>query len=276
MINGKKVIIVICLIISFASVTTVLLPSLLEYRCKIRDFDDFEGKITSDIMNSNIVIVEHEEKTESEGVVHSTYGVGASGVVFKQDKDVYYALTAYHVVKNYSNAEYFIIPYGAPTYSEYREQSEVHVPNEEYYGQFEKATVVFADEKYDLAVISFKSEKPMNILSIEKENPVYKEKLAVISNPMGERFVTTYGIIKSKEYYSFESDDELIATKTFKHNAYIDSGSSGSAVLNKNMNIIGINIGGGTNVFNKFVYGAMVPSELILEFLDENNFVVKQ
>ena len=52
--------------------------------------------------------------------------------------------------------------------------------------------------------------------------------------------MTTYGIIKSKEYYTFESNDELVATKTFKHNAYIDSGS---AVLNKNMNIIGINIG---------------------------------
>ena len=271
----KKVIIVICLIISFASVTTVLLPSLLEYRCKIRDFDDFEGKITSDIMNSNIVIVEHEEKTESEGVVHSTYGVGASGVVFKQDKDVYYALTAYHVVKNYSNAEYFIIPYGAPTYSEYRQQSEVHVPNEEYYGQFEKATVVLADEKYDLAVISFKSDETLNILSIEDVNPIYKEKIAVISYPMGERFLITFGTIRSKEYYAFESDDGVVATKTLKHNAYIDEGSSGSVVLNQNMDVVGINIGGGTNIYNKFVYGAMVPSELILEFLVENNFVME-
>ena len=252
-----------------------LFPTLLEYRCKIRNFDDFEGQITSDIMNSNIVIVEHEEKIESEGVVHSTYGVGASGVIFKQDKNVYYALTAYHVVKNYPNAEYFIIPYGAPTYSEYRKQSDVYVPNEEYYGQFEKAEVVSADEKYDLAVIAFESEEPLNTLSIEKENPVYKEKLAVISNPMGERFGTTYGIIKSKEYYTFESDDELVATKAFKHNAYIDSGSSGSAVLNKNMNIIGINIGGGTNVFNKFVYGAMVPCELIWDFLAENDFSIE-
>lgn len=129
-------------------------------------FDD----ITNNIMSSNIVIVEHEEKKESENVIHSTYSVGASGVVFKQDKDTYYALTAYHVVKDYLNAEYFIIPYGAPTYSEYRNQSEVHVPNEEYYGQFEKATVVFADEKYDLAVISFKSEEPLNTLFIEESN----------------------------------------------------------------------------------------------------------
>ena len=68
----------------------------------------------------------------------------------------------------------------------------------------------------------------------------------------------------------------MVATKTMKHNAYIDEGSSGSVVLNHNMDVVGINIGGGTNIYNKFVYGAMVPSELILEFLVENNFVLEE
>ena len=271
----KKIIMTICIVTAFSLLIAFILPLLLEYRCKTRSFDEFEEKITDSIMKSNIVIVEHEEKEESEGVIHSSYGIGASGVIFKQDGNMYYALTAYHVVKDYLNAEYFIIPYGAPTYSEYRQQSEVHVPNEEYYGQFEKATVILADEKYDLAVISFKSDEALNILSIEDVNPIYKEKIAVISNPMGERFLITFGTIRSKEYYAFESDDGLVATKTLKHNAYIDEGSSGSVVLNQNMDVVGINIGGGTNIYNKFVYGAMVPSELILEFLVENNFVVE-
>lgn len=272
----KKIIMTICIVTAFSLLIAFILPLLLEYRCKTRSFDEFEEKITDSIMKSNIVIVEHEEKKESEGVIHSSYGIGASGVIFKQDGDMYYALTAYHVVKDYLDAEYFIIPYGAPTYSEYRQQSDVHVPKEEYYGQFEKATVILADENYDLAVISFKSDETLNTLSIEDVNPVYNEKIAVISNPMGERFLTTFGIIRSKEYYAFESDDEMVATKTMKHNAYIDEGSSGSVVLNHNMDVVGINIGGGTNIYNKFVYGAMVPSELILEFLVENNFVLEE
>ena len=272
----KKIIMTICIVTAFSLLIVFILPLLLEYRCKTRSFDEFEEKITDSIMKSNIVIVEHEEKKESEGVIHSSYGIGASGVIFKQDGDMYYELTAYHVVKHYLDAEYFIIPYGAPTYSEYRQQSDVHVPNEEYYGQFEKATVILADENYDLAVISFKSDETLNTLSIEDVNPVYNEKIAVISNPMGERFLTTFGIIRSKEYYAFESDDEMVATKTMKHNAYIDEGSSGSVVLNHNMDVVGINIGGGTNIYNKFVYGAMVPSELILEFLVENNFVLEE
>ena len=138
----KKIIMTICIVTAFSLLIAFILPLLLEYRCKTRSFDEFEEKITDSIMKSNIVIVEHEEKKESEGVIHSSYGIGASGVIFKQDGDMYYALTAYHVVKDYLDAEYFIIPYGAPTYSEYRQQSDVHVPNEEYYGQFEKATVI--------------------------------------------------------------------------------------------------------------------------------------
>ena len=268
----KKLLITICLVAIMSVVMTFLCPVLMEYRCKTRSFQEFDEIVTDDIMSSNIVIVEHEEIQEVENVVHSTYGAGASGVIFKKDKDTYYALTAYHVVKDYSDAEYFIIPYGAPTYSEYRSQSDVHVPNEEYYGQFENATVLFADEKYDLAVISFKSQEKLNVLSVEKENPQYKEKVAVISNPEGERFLTTYGKIRSKEYYSFESDDGLMPIKTLKHNAYINNGSSGSAVLNQEMNIVGINIGGGTNFLEKFVYGAMVPCEMIEDFLGENNF----
>lgn len=271
----KKLLKTFCLVYALTIIMIFLYPVLFEYQCRTRNFYDFEDKIIDNIMSSNIVIVEHEEKIESENVVHSTYGTGASGVVFKKDKDTYYALTAYHVVNNYPDAEYFIIPYGAPTYSEYRSQSDVHVANEEYYGQFEKASVVFADEKYDLAVISFKSKELLNVLSIEESNPKYNERIAVVSDPEGERFLTAFGVIRSKDYYTFESDDRFLSVNTFKHNAYINSGSSGSAVLDQDMNIVGINIGGGTNFLHKFVYGAMVPCELIIDFLVENNFSYK-
>lgn len=271
----KKIIMTISIVTALYLLIAFILPLLLEYRCKTRSFDEFEEKITDNIMKSNIVIVDYKEKKESGHVIRWSYGIGASGVIFKQDGDMYYALTAYHVVKDYLDAEYFIIPYGAPTYSEYRQQSDAYVLSEDYFGQFEKATVILADENYDLAVISFKSDETLNTLSIEDVNPVYNEKIAVISNPMGERFLITFGTIRSKGCYPFESDDGSVATKTLKHNAYINEGSSGSVVLNNNMDIVGINIGGTTNIYKKFVYGAMVPSEVILEFLAENNFVVE-
>ena len=93
----------------------------------------------------------------------------------------------------------------------------------------------------------------------------------VISNPEGERFFHSYGNICSKDYYIFESNDELPPVSTFKHNAYESYGSSGSVVLNKKMEIVGINIGGGRDFMNRFKYGVMVPCELISEFLEKCN-----
>ena len=37
------------------------------------------------------------------------------------------------------------------------------------------------------------------------------------------------------------------------------------------MQIVGINIGGGTDFMNRFKYGVMVPCELISEFLEKCN-----
>lgn len=269
-----KIILAICLFVILTISNLFIYPIYFEYQCKTRNFQDFEAKITSDIINSNIVIVTKEEK-EFENGLRTSYDAGASGIIFKQDKETYYALTAYHVVKDYMNAEYLIIPYGSPTYSEYRKQNETHVSLEEYYEQFKKVSVVFADEACDLAVISFESKKQLNVLSIEKVNPSQNEKIAVVSNPKGKRFVLSYGNIRSKNYYTFDSGDDLKPVKTFKHNAYVDFGSSGSVVLNQDMKIVGINIGGGTNFFHKFKYGAMVPCELILDFLNKNDFSVK-
>lgn len=129
----------------------------------------------------------------------------------------------------------------------------------------------FPDEAYDLAVISFKSEKKLKVLPICEDNPKYNEAIMVISNPEGERFFHSYGNICSKDYYIFESNDELPPVSTFKHNAYESYGSSGSVVLNKKMEIVGINIGGGRDFMNRFKYGVMVPCELISEFLEKCN-----
>ena len=269
--NNKKKIIVVTLIFVFVCVCAFIYPSVYEYQCKTRYSGDFDKKITNDILESNIAIVKQDKKI-TENITSISWDVGASGVIFRADGDTYYALTAYHVVKDFQNTEYIIIPYGAPTYSEYKKSSESYVSGEMYYEQFEKATIVFIDEEYDLAVISFESKEPLNVLSVSEDNPNTNEKIVVISNPEGERFVYSFGVITSKDYYLFESNDELLPVNTFTHNAYIASGSSGSAVLNEEMRIVGINIGGGTDFMNRFKYGAMIPCELIHEFLQKNSF----
>lgn len=270
-----KIITIAISLISILSIVCVLIyPSVYEYQCKTRHFDDFEKRITNDILESNIVIVKYEEMV-NDNVTSYSYSVGASGVIFDSENDTYYVLTAYHVVQDFENANYIVIPYDSPTYSEYCKDSEKYIPNRLYYEQFEKAQIVCVDKEYDLAVISFKSEQVLTTLSICNNNPQYNEKIMVISNPEGERFVCSYGTILSRNYDVFKSDDKLPSTNTFKHSAYISNGSSGSAVLNQQMEIVGINIGGGVDFMNRFRCGAMVPSELICEFLKENYFSIK-
>ena len=271
--NKKKISIilliisVICLLISM---TIFIYPTIYDYQCKIRHYSDFESKATDEIMKSNIVVVKYEEKVNG-NVTSFSYGIGSSGVVFASDEDRYYALTAYHVVKNSDMAEYIIVPYGAPTLEEYRENSNTHISAGMYYEKFSKAKVEFADESYDLAVISFESDEEINVLQLSETNPGYNEKIMVIGNPEGERFLKSYGRIKSKDYFVFDSGDGLPPTKVYKHNAYENHGSSGSVVLNEDMKIVGINIGGGTDSLGRFKYGAMVTCEQVNEFLGKWN-----
>lgn len=269
--NKKKISIILFVVSALCLLTSLIIliyPTIYDYQCRTRYYSDFESKATDEIMKSNIVVVRYEEKANG-NVTSMSYGLGSSGVVFASDADKYYALTAYHVVKDCDMVEYIIVPYGAPTIEECRENSETHIPNGMYYEQFSRAKVEFADEEYDLAVISFETDCTINMLDLSEANPKYNEKIMVIGNPEGERFIKSYGRIKSKDYFVFDSEDGLSPTKAYKHNAYENHGSSGSVVLNEDMKIVGINIGGGTDSLGRFKYGAMVPCEQIKEFLEK-------
>ncbi len=54
-----------------------------------------------------------------------------------------------------------------------------------------------------------------------------------------------------------------------KHTAMISAGSSGSALINEDLEIVGINLGGGENIFRRFINGMAMPSNRIHAFLDE-------
>lgn len=269
--DKKKISIIlisISMIFLLVAVIIFIYPSIYDYQCKTRYYSEFESKATDQVLESNIVIVKNEKRT-SGNVESSSYGVGSSGVVFASKGDVYYALTAYHVVADMDNTDYIIMSDGAPTYAEYRENSDTHISLGMYYEQFERATIEFVDEEYDLAVVSFESDKSLNVLELSETNPEYNEKIMVISNPEGERFVKSYGRIKSKDYFVFDSGDELPPTKVYKHSAYENHGSSGSVVLNEDMKIVGINIGGATDSLGRFKYGVMVTCEQVKEFLEK-------
>ena len=264
----RKIVILICICL-IAGV--LIYPSIYDHQCKTRVYESLESEITEDVLKANIVIVQKKTTADSPGVTSVSYSPGASGVIFKRQDDIYYALTAYHVIQDGENTEYVVIPWGEKSYTEMADSSEEHISQEEYYSSFSSAKVVASDQNCDLAVIEFRSDKVLSVLEIDKANPAKGTEIATIGNPDGERFVQAFGKVKSDGYYVFKTDDDFPPTNTLKHNAYIAAGSSGSVVLGAQMKIVGINVGGGTDAFGRFKYGAMVPCEMINDFL-ENRF----
>lgn len=129
----------------------------------------------------------------------------------------------------------------------------------------------YGKEKSDLAVISFESDKELPVVPVAEIMPEKGDRIAVVSNSEGEKFSCTYGKIKSSQPESYHFNDNQSDNLVMKHNAYEAPGSSGSAVYNESMELVGINISGGRDVFGRFRHGVMIPVDQITECLEEWN-----
>jgi S1-C subfamily serine protease len=260
-ISIAAVCIITCLII-------IMNSFLYSYFCKHRVYTELSDRISEEILLANIKIIQKTDKGES----LTSYSTGFDGVIFKRTGNKYYALTAYHALGSLSNTRFITLAYNDQTHREYISAGGTYVGLEEYYKQFPIATVEYYDKQYDLAILSFESKSNFKTLDILDVAPKYGDKVVVISSPYGEkRNMITYGKITSRSPVKFNDktgydNDEH---KMVKHSAYINKGSSGSVVMNKDFQIVGINLGGGTNLFGSFGYGIAMPSDKI------NDFIVK-
>lgn len=269
--NSKLYIRILLIFIAVISVTVTavlfVFPAVYENNCKTRVNKELESRLTSDVLNANICIIQNNSKIIGDRE-HLTYSAGASGVVFDKQAGKYYALTAYHVVSEAGeNTKFLIQPYTALPYSQYDSGGIV-----EYYGQFPAAKIEYYEESCDLAVISFYSSEDLGIINVAESDAEKGTDIAVIGNPEGERFIHSFGNIISNDTTFFSGNDGYERNYIIKHNAYVAPGSSGSAVLsfvNEKAEIVGINIGGGTNFMGKFSYGAMIPCQQIRSFLND-------
>jgi len=228
---------------------------IYDYLCKTRVYDDISQKISDEVLSANLKIVEC--KAEGDSV---SYSAGFGAVVFQKVDNRYYVLTAYHAVNSLENTILRVLDYN----------SKVHFPIKEFYERLPVATVEYYDEKYDLAILSFQSEENISVLKVANSSPDYKERIVCISKPYSERStLITYGKVISKKPVEVIFNDGSKTNFIIKHSAYVDAGSSGSAVLNENCEIAGITIGGGKDIFRNFKSGYAMPSEQINIFLSE-------
>ena len=222
---------------------------------------DFIEAVKSNAITANVLIINVTTESNS-----TSYSAGQSGVIFKRESEKYYLLTALHGLSLENNAKILVLGYDQPTYAEV--DFSTHIGLGAYYSQFLDAVVEYYDEAYDLAIISFKAESEYSILSIASDKPEYGEPVAAIGNPHSDsRSVVTTGKITSRNPVPFGDETGKNQYNVIKHSAETSMGSSGGALLNKNMEIVGI-ILGGDSIFRRFIVGKAMPCDKIIEFIE--------
>lgn len=258
------------LIIIFIMLTSIFLPSIKSFFNQMLN-SEFIEKVDNFALSANIKIVQlkysYDENSSSTSV-----SAGASGVIIRKEGDKYYALTAEHVIAELDEidkTQIIAMGYDDLDYAEALSKGGKFQGLDNYYQQFPKVTVEYSDVKYDLAIISFIDDEDYTVLSISNEVPKYGDTVSSMSNPYGKRNIVTVGKISSRKPRPFGDEAGKMQYPIITHTSVSSGGSSGSALLNKNLEIVGINLGGSENLFRQFIYGMAMPSNRILDFLEE-------
>lgn len=224
----------------------------------------FSQTITdSDILESNVCLVKKTVDGNS-----FSYNKGASGVIYNYKDQHYYILTAYHAVKDLDKDDCLYIMLFDDTVTD--------GPASWYYDTLPIGTVEYGDDKYDLAIVSFVSERKLSTITLSSQAPDFKDKVAAIGNPANRgRNYISFGTITSKEPVPFGDETDDIQFNVITHSAYVSEGSSGGMLINEDAELVGINLGGVVNGFGKFIEGKAMPIDKIIDFLNDYSNIVK-
>jgi len=263
----KNIIFVLLLIILFIQLIPTGITLLNWNRNK-----ELSEKIKSEALSANIYIVK-VEKSEGYNTTSTSYSVGSSGVIIGRKEDRCYALTAEHVISDWKNENinYLVMDHNDMSMSDYLNSGEEFISNEGYYSKFPSLVVEYADESFDLALISFVSDKDYICLDLADQEPKFGDVVATLSNKEGERNIVSSGIITRPNPKLTGISDNNISNLVIRHNAHLAPGSSGSALVNEDLEIVGINLGGYENIFRRFISGMTMPAESVKEFLIDSN-----
>ncbi len=268
----KKLIVVLICIFTAAVIlacTLFVFPAIHENECKTRVFEDMKSKI--DTVTSSVIGIIPKE-TGADGSV--TYGSGGSGVVFRHEGDVYYALTAAHVV-NKSNSDYKV--YTVRTKQNMIQDSAlenagIEILDNSFYESLADVKTEHISIHSDIAVISFRSKDELNVIEFSENQLKPNDRIVCIGHPYDKNLTFTYGNITS-DIKSVMLTDKItgktLSNNVIEHNAYIYFGNSGGAAVSEDMKLAGINIGGSLDIFGHFNSGFLISCEQLDNCISE-------
>ena len=184
-----------------------------------------------------------------------------SGEIIAENSNYYFALTNNHVVYQANSSYEYVIQV-------------VDTDDREY-----SCNVLYQDKDYDLALLAiykeYNNQDPLKCLDFANESPtLYGEDVITMGYPNGLTNALSLG--KTIEYKEFTpdktyEDESNVTFDVLCHSSYITSGSSGGALLDTNLKLIGINFASATDKVNNYVITYSIPIEKVKEFLDIYN-----
>jgi S1-C subfamily serine protease len=249
------------------------LPSIKSFLNQVTNSELIE-RVDKHALSANIKIV--QLKYKSDGNSSSTsVSAGANGVIFHREDSKYYVLTAQHVIAELDNVDktqIIVMGYDDLDYKDSQGKGGQLQGIADYYKGFPETAVEYSNDKYDLAVISFISEKDYAVLPVSDEIPEFGDTVVSMSNPYGKRNIISAGKINSRKPGPFGDGAGKMQYPIITHTSVISEGSSGSALLNENLEIAGINLGGSENIFRQYISGMAIPCNLVHDFLEEYRY----
>ena len=133
--------------------------------------------------------------------------------------------------------------------------------------------------EYDLALLYFDgaSSELHRPINIAEKNARIGEEVVCLGTPKGQANTFTIGSVTAYQSIALKDTPAYKSNVTFpviKHTAYSNNGSSGGALLNLDLELVGIHYAAGKNDNGEYICGYAVPIEKVIEFINSTCLAV--
>ena len=217
------------------------------------DYVTLTNDINEKAMRANVT-VKAKSYNSFLGIETSSSTGQGSGIIAAQNDKEFWVLTNDHVArkqKGYDSISYTIVDYLGNTY---------------------KGTLVNTNSNYDLALIKFnKGSAKLEQLKLAKIDPLVGDDVIALGQPHNQKNTITFGKIESFIDAPIMEDGSKLGFKIIRHNAKIDNGSSGGALVSVDQKIIGLNYAGSEKFDGSYICSYAIPASKIREYM--SNYV---
>lgn len=130
-------------------------------------------------------------------------------------------------------------------------------------GEKYDAKLIGTDPSTDVALIKIEADNLPTLPFGNSEDLRLGQWVLAIGNPMGLNGTVTAGIISAKGRSLREASDRLDVTSFIQHDAVVNPGNSGGALVNMNGQLVGINTIIKSNTGSYIGYSFAVPSSIV-------------